>query len=95
MNINAMENKILYGKRTIILFIVISVVLLGYSLYTTYMMAGAGWIGIPFTVYSWGDAGGPPAEPVSGFSLINLILDLLVYYVIALIISFGISKIKK
>lgn len=58
-------------------------------------MFGGGWWGIPFDFYSWGISGPNPADSVHDFYLIYLILDLIIYYAAAVLISLGISKLKK
>ena len=89
------KSNIFYGKRTIILFIILTLFLLIFSFIRTNTMMGAGYWGIPFEFYSQGISGADPIESTNDFYLIYLLLDLIIYYAIAVLISFGIFKLKK
>jgi len=91
-----MKSNIFYGKRTIIIFIVLLAIFMFIcpNFYSFIGMFGAGTnYGVPFEVYYSNVSLGPSNQP--RFSWINLILDLVIYYITALIISLLISKARK
>jgi hypothetical protein len=87
------KRNIFYGKQTIIIFIIITLVLFIGSFIATNMRAGAGWMGFPLIFSSWNT--NYPITTPNDFSVINLVLDLIIYYLAAVLISLGISKLKK
>ena len=88
-----MEKKILYDKKTIIIFIIVTFVVLGISEFATNFKENSGYLGIPFIFITWD--GTPPAKYTSTFNLVGLILDLVIYYITAVFIYIGLYKFKK
>lgn len=90
------KKNIFYGKRTISIFIILTLGVLIYSFIKFIMMSGGGHMGFPFVFYSYGISGPNPATDSINHSYpIYLILDLIIYYISAVLLSFGISKLKK
>lgn len=87
------KGNVFYGKRTIILFMIITLILLIFpKMVINIITAGGGQLGFPITFF-WSGMVEPPSY--HEFIFINLILDLVIYYAVAVIISFGISRLKK
>ncbi|GAF77220.1 unnamed protein product [marine sediment metagenome] len=85
-----MEKSVLYNKKTIFIFVLISLVFIITSYTKTFFMGGVGFVGFPFQFYNWEISGF--GEGIDQYNLLNLILDLIFYYVLAILVSFGISK---
>jgi len=91
-----MNIKILYNKRIITIFIILTVLVIVGSFIFGAFRTGGGWIGFPFPFYESGiiddiETGGP----YSNFYLPLLILDLIIYYIAAILISIIGPKPKK
>lgn len=83
--------KIFYKKSTIISFIIICILSFTvFWFFTSFISIGAGYAGFPFIFSKWATSN----PPQSYFSITFLILDLLIYYIVSLIISYFISFIK-
>lgn len=85
-------NKKIFFVSTIILFAIFC--FLSFVIYNNWSnrLDGAGYSGFPLVYSSWGTS---TPQGAHTFSLIYLLLDLLLYLVVAMLISLPISKFSK
>ena len=83
--------KVFFNKISIISFIIISLLFLFIiPFFQNIFMIGRVFYGIPFEVSSSNPSLFPMPAPT--FSILNLILDLVIYYIVSVIISLIFSK---
>ncbi len=89
-----MNKKIFYGKRTIIFFVILCVLGLFLLNIRQFFISGSFNIGFPF-LYKGVGIGASPEYSHSYFNVVNLILDIIIYYILSVLISFSLSFKKK
>ena len=91
-----MKKEVFYGKVTISSFVILTILgLWGISFITQFGMVGGGGAGFPIPYSHYNTAGPPEITPGNWFSYTNLIGDLIIYYIVAVLISLGFLKLKK